>query len=56
MVVCTLCGATPEGEPDELPLRWCTSVEDGVTTVCCDVCAREYLRSIEAKLDPQWWR
>jgi len=38
-----------------LPLTWVTSVENGRPKVYCDRCAREHLRSIESKLDSEWW-
>ena len=43
------------GEPDPMPLTWITSVENGKRRVYCDRCSREHLRSIEAKLDSEWW-
>jgi hypothetical protein len=64
MAVCSLCGkqSTPTGEPaaqarpdDELPLTWMTSLERGQTRVYCDECARAHVRSIESKLDSEWW-
>jgi hypothetical protein len=38
-----------------VPLSWVVSVEAGRTRTYCETCAREHLRSIEAKLDSQWW-
>jgi hypothetical protein len=32
-----------------------TSAERGRTVYYCDVCAREHLRSIEGKLDTEYW-
>jgi hypothetical protein len=66
MVVCDFCGTTPPGQPaesrngeidhdDRIPLTWVTSVENGRQRVYCDRCAREHLRSIESKLDAEWW-
>jgi hypothetical protein len=62
MVVCDFCGATPIGDDgevtltgDEVPLIWVVSVEAGVTRTYCASCSREHLRSIEAKLDSEWW-
>jgi hypothetical protein len=55
MVSCHFCGRTPEDDPDELPLTWVTSVENGRTRVFCEQCARQHLRSIESKLDSEWW-
>jgi len=48
---CALCGATVS----EIPLTWVSSVERGRTVYYCDVCSREHLRSIEAKLDSEHW-
>jgi hypothetical protein len=36
-------------------LTWARGVERGRVTWTCDRCARTHLRSIEGKLDPQWW-
>jgi hypothetical protein len=51
MVTCARCEATA----DELPLTWVTSAEADGLRYYCDRCARENLRSIEAKLDSEWW-
>lgn len=52
---CALCGTTAA----ELPLTWTTSMEGsgdrGRLLYYCDVCARDHLRSIEAKLDSEYW-
>lgn len=50
-VSCALCGTSVE----ELPLTWMTSSERGRTVYYCDVCSREHLRSIEGKLDAEYW-
>jgi hypothetical protein len=50
---CDFCGATAPG-PD-LPLTWVTSLENGKPKTYCERCAREHLRSIEGKLDSEWW-
>jgi hypothetical protein len=48
--------AAADGHADEtVPLGWVVSVEAGRTRTYCETCAREYLRSIEAKLDSEWW-
>ncbi len=52
-VTCDLCGARAEG--DTPPLTWATSVEQGRQRVFCDRCSREHIRSIEGKLDSDWW-
>jgi DNA-directed RNA polymerase subunit RPC12/RpoP len=51
VVTCARCGLTVE----ELPLSWSTSVERGRTIYYCDRCSRENVRSIEGRLDPEWW-
>ncbi|MDX6320013.1 MAG: hypothetical protein QOD35_3413 [Nocardioidaceae bacterium] len=38
-----------------VPLSWAVSIEAGRTRTYCEACAREHLRSIEAKLDSEWW-
>lgn len=49
---CTVCGSTVEGEP---PLTWSVSTGPRGRTLTCERCTREHVRSIEAKLDEQWW-
>lgn len=53
-VVCDVCGSRAPGD-DDVPLTWVVSVEGGVARAYCERCAREHLRSIEAKLDSRWW-
>ena len=50
-VQCLGCGARAE----HLPLGWSLSVENGVRVHRCETCSREQVRSMEAKLDPEWW-
>lgn len=50
---CDFCGVAAPG--DELPLTWTTAVENGRERRFCDRCSREHLRSMEAKLDSEWW-
>jgi hypothetical protein len=50
---CTVCGKTAETE--DVPLGWSTGVERGRPVVVCDECTRTHARSIEAKLDSEWW-
>ncbi|MFP5333953.1 MAG: hypothetical protein ACLGIV_01445 [Actinomycetes bacterium] len=56
-VVCDRCGvAVPEGTPPgQAPLGWSVGVERGRTVVLCERCTRQNARSIEGKLDPDWW-
>ena len=49
---CDFCGREAEGAET---LTWVTSVENGRRRTYCDVCSREHLRSIEGKLDSEWW-
>jgi hypothetical protein len=44
-----------QGMPDEIPLTWVTSIENGRRRVYCERCSRDHLRSIESKLDSEWW-
>ena len=70
MVVCDFCGtpapatsstdAANGGDDssrtsDEVPFTWITSVENGKRRVYCERCSRDHLRSIESKLDSEWW-
>ncbi|MEE1741617.1 hypothetical protein PUR49_34670 [Streptomyces sp. BE147] len=52
-VVCARCGAAAEG--GSAPATWICSVENGVRHYFCDDCAREHIRSIEGRLDSDWW-
>ncbi len=52
-VTCDFCGATAPSA--ELPLTWTTAFERGRTKYFCETCSRENLRSIEGKLDSEWW-
>jgi len=58
--ICNLCGRRADPEVDgDPPLGWCADIvetADGHRTrwVCAD-CTRKFVRSIEAKLDQQWW-
>lgn len=51
-VACSLCGALTA---DGAPLEWSTSASRTGTQLLCEVCTREHLRSIEAKLAEAWW-
>ena len=52
-VKCGNCGRQ-ESDP-ALTLTWSISVERGVTLHFCEVCSREHVRSMEAKLDREYW-
>jgi Zn-finger protein len=53
--VCATCGAVAPAVTGAAPLTWSVAVEDGRRVWTCDRCARDHLRSIEAKLDRSWW-
>ena len=47
-----MCGTQA---PEADTLTWTTSVVNGRAKVFCDQCSRTHLRSIEGKLDSDWW-
>lgn len=49
---CAWCGTTGSGAA---LLTWTSSVERDGTRWYCAACSREHLRSIEGKLDSEWW-
>ncbi|MET7655079.1 MULTISPECIES: hypothetical protein [unclassified Streptomyces] len=51
-LVCARCGARAEAPP---PITWTCSVQRSVRSYFCETCARENLRAIEGRLDPEWW-
>jgi hypothetical protein len=57
MATCSFCGkpSDPEDPDAQLPLTWVSSLENGKTRVYCETCSRDHLRSIEAKLDADFW-
>lgn len=59
VLVCALCGRSLDPESDEqsglAALSWVHSHERGRDLVYCPTCARENLRSIESKLDAEFW-
>ncbi|WP_168929512.1 hypothetical protein [Nocardioides sp. GY 10113] len=52
-VTCDFCGTTAPGEA--APLTWTFAVEQGRRRWFCESCSRSHLRSMEAKLDSEWW-
>jgi hypothetical protein len=53
VLICSFCGRQ---EADEAKtLTWTTSVENGRKRVYCDACSRQHLRSMEGKLDSEFW-
>jgi len=54
LVTCDACGtAWPDLAADQL--AWSAGWEQGRQVHTCPDCARRFLRSIEAKLDSEWW-
>ena len=53
MKTCDFCGCH-EADPQRL-LAWTTAVERGRAKSFCEACSRRYVRSMEAKLDSDWW-
>jgi len=51
--VCDFCGRR-ESDP-LLALTWSTAVENGRRRTYCDACSRQHLRSMEGKLDSEFW-
>ncbi|MEU3887287.1 hypothetical protein [Streptomyces sp. NPDC029041] len=52
---CARCGTSAEVLTVNPPLTWTYSMEDGALRHYCDACSRENLRSIEGRLDSDWW-
>lgn len=50
---CDYCGR--RADDDVLPLTWSFAVENGRTRIYCDSCTRDNARSIEGRLDSEWW-
>ena len=62
VVACSVCGSADERarQDDETPpLGWSSDLvetsEGTRTRWVCIECTRRYVRSIEAKLDREWW-
>jgi hypothetical protein len=59
-VQCSMCGRAADPVADGDPPRtWCADIHQGLdgpyTRWVCPGCTRQYVRSIEAKLDTPWW-
>jgi hypothetical protein len=55
-LVCSTCGRRPEpGHEATARLTWSRDSSGAAPAWTCDRCSREHLRSIEGKLDPDWW-
>ncbi|MCE7050500.1 hypothetical protein [Streptomyces purpurascens] len=50
-LVCARCGTSAEAPR----LTWTCSVEHSARRDFCETCSRENLRSIEGRLDSDWW-
>ena len=55
-MVCVSCGSVPPpGGEAGARATWAMALEGGRVAWTCVTCTREHLRSIEGKLDPDWW-
>jgi hypothetical protein len=57
---CSICGRVADPDEDgDPPLTWCADIvetsEGNRTRWVCASCTRDFVRSIEAKLEQQWW-
>jgi hypothetical protein len=57
---CSLCGRVADPAVDgDPPLGWCADLHESMdgpyTRWVCVECTRRHVRSIEAKLDEQFW-
>lgn len=62
MATCGLCGLVAEPAAVEedaadapVPLGWSVQTDERGRTLLCPRCTRDNVRSIEGRLDPQWW-
>lgn len=51
---CAVCGSRTDDEA-HVRLSWSRGVEAGREVWTCEECSRHHVRSIEGKLDPEWW-
>lgn len=55
-VSCHLCGSAPADAGSPAMAGWMSERDPRRGTIwVCPTCAREYLRSVEARLDQEWW-
>ncbi|MEU3850639.1 hypothetical protein [Streptomyces sp. NPDC029554] len=54
-LVCARCGTSAGASGTAPPPTWTFSVEHGASHYFCAACSRENLRSIEGRLDSDWW-
>lgn len=50
---CGVCGRTPTDEAEAL--AWTFDAGGGRESWFCPTCSRDNVRSIEAKLEQEWW-
>jgi hypothetical protein len=54
-VSCQLCGRTADEDDEVQRLSWVMDRRAGRASWTCPRCAAQNLRSLEAKLEPEWW-
>ena len=52
---CARCGATAPAPEGGLPEGWSLATSERGMQYLCAPCTRENVRSIEARLDEEWW-
>lgn len=53
---CSRCARQDETDrPDDVPLGWSADLSVDPPRLLCPACTREHARSIEAKLDEEFW-
>ena len=52
---CDRCGRVRSDDDPVAALAWVSDTDDRGARWYCPACAREHLRSIEAKLQSEWW-
>jgi len=59
VIFCSLCGAAAPSADAAAPLDWMVEADPRHPELgqrqYCPACARQHLRSIEAKLDAEYW-
>ncbi|HEX8080347.1 MAG TPA: hypothetical protein VF557_09070 [Jatrophihabitans sp.] len=54
-VTCQRCGRTAEPAEGDPPLTWVLDTAGDRRSWTCPGCARDNVRAMEAKLEPDWW-
>jgi hypothetical protein len=55
-MVCVSCGSMPSADAGGAArVEWARGIENGRPVWTCPECSRRNLRSMEGKLDSQWW-